>query len=43
MRGYVADAIGCEPKPWHPPDAGAVLSRLARSQAEPATASGPGA
>jgi hypothetical protein len=40
--GYVADAIGRETKPWHRLDAGAVLSRLAQGQAEPARAVGLG-
>ena len=38
----MADAIGREPKPWHRLDAGAVLSALAQSQAEPAPAVGLG-
>jgi len=40
--GYVADAIGREPKPWHHLDAGAVLEALAQGQAEPAPAAGLG-
>jgi len=40
--GYVADAIGREPKPWHRLDAGAVLEALAQGQAEPAPAVGLG-
>ena len=40
--GYVADAIGREPKPWHRLDAGAVLEALAQGQVEPAPAVGLG-
>ena len=40
--GYVADAIGREPKPWHRLDAGAVLSVLTQGQAELAPAVGLG-
>ncbi len=40
--GYVADAIGREPKPWHRLDAGPVLSALAHGLAEPAPAVGLG-
>ena len=40
--GYVADAIGREPKPWHRLDAAAVLEALAQGQAEPAPAVGLG-
>jgi hypothetical protein len=36
--GYVADAIGREPKAWHRLDAGSVLSALTQDQVEPAPA-----
>jgi hypothetical protein len=40
--GYVADAIGQEPKPWQRLDAGTVLSVLAQGHTEPAPAVGLG-
>lgn len=40
--GYVADAIGREPKPWHRLDAGAMLEALVHGQAEPVPAVGLG-
>jgi hypothetical protein len=40
--GYVADAIGRKPQPWHRLDAGAVLEELVRGQVEPTSAVGLG-
>jgi len=40
--GYVADAIGREPKSWQWLDAGSVLPALARGRVEPAPAVGLG-
>jgi hypothetical protein len=40
--GYVADAIGLEPKPWLRLDAGAVLATVVQGQAEPTHAVGMG-
>ncbi len=40
--GYVADAIGQEPRPWLRLEAGAVLEALAQGEAEPASAVGLG-
>jgi hypothetical protein len=40
--GYVADAIGRKPEPWHRLNTGALLEALARGEASPAPAVGLG-